>query len=120
MLQRAYTPKFKDWHAAGFGRELLPIIPIDAEIAGGSDVIDANRGKVPGIRKADGKWVGLGGKWSDELFPKAKTHLMPWEKMGAGVGSQCRTFTFSDIDVSHKETADTIVALAFEHMGETS
>lgn len=109
---------WQSWHARGFGLELVPVIPHDAKIAAGSSVQESMRGKTPGLRRDDGCWVGLGGSWSKDLFPKAKTHLQKWMKMGAHVGMQGRKIPGVDIDVNKEAVARAIQDLAFDILGE--
>src|ERR1700747_280001 len=106
----AYKPNWRKWWAAGFGKELLPIIPIDATLSPASKVTEANLGKVPGLRLDDGTWVGLVGKWAEKLFPTAR-RLQEWMKMGAGVGIQARKINCADVDANDRAVADAIVEI---------
>jgi len=111
-----YKPDWRKWHTAGFGGELLPIIPIDAKLMEGSKVSPENRGKVPGVLREDGTWAGLGGKWAETVFPRAPK-LQEWQGWGAGIGMQGRRFVAIDIDVNNEQTARAIQDLALEHIG---
>jgi Family of unknown function (DUF5906) len=107
---------FRRWFEAGFGADLLPIIPPDAKISEGSEVKDRHRGKTPGVRNSDGTWSGLGGKWADERTTSvadAKKYIL-W---GASVGLQGRNFPGLDIDVENEEFAERIESLALDHFG---
>lgn len=112
----AYKPNWRKWWAAGFGKELLPIIPIDATLSPASKVTEANLGKVPGLRLDDGTWVGLVGKWAEKLFPTAR-RLQEWMKMGAGVGIQARKINCADVDANDRAVADAIVEIVVSICG---
>jgi hypothetical protein len=105
----AYKPNWFKWWKAGFGSELMPIIPIDATLSPASKVSLANRGKVPGIRKPSG-WVGYTGRWAETLFPKAP-QLQEWERMGAGIGIQARKFNCADVDANDPAIVDALVEI---------
>jgi hypothetical protein len=108
-VQTAYKPNWHKWWKAGFGRELLPIIPIDAKLSPASKVKLENRGKVPGLLKPSG-WVGYTGKWYEVLFPKAPM-LKEWRDMGAGIGMQARKFNCADVDANDASIADALVQI---------
>jgi hypothetical protein len=69
-----------------------------------------NRGKTPGIRKENGDWVGLVGKWAEKLFPNAKK-LQEWMKMGAYIGTQARVFNCADVDANDASITDALVEI---------
>lgn len=84
---------WQTWFKA-FGADLLPVIPPDAE----SDTIAKHlRGKVPGIKKSDGKWCGLSGALVERFL--TKDEAMVAHRSGAGIGIQGRNFPGLDIDV---------------------
>ena len=99
---------FKDYAAAGFGEDLLPILPPDAEISPDSDAYDnlmAARGKVPGRLTKSG-WYGFGG-WSTHVATPAQ-HTQ-WTNWKCGAGLQGRDFPAVDIDVDRGDLADGIL-----------
>src|SRR5262245_20626451 len=114
-VQTAYKPNWYEWWKAGFGKELLPIIPIDAKLSPQSKVKPENRGKTPGITKPEG-WVGLCGKWAEKLFPTA-TRLKEWAEMGAGIGIQARKVNCADVDANDPSIADALVEIVVRRCG---
>jgi hypothetical protein len=78
---------WRRWHQAGFGTELLPIIPPNAKLAETSKIKPAMLGKVPGLRKNDGTWIGYTERWAENVWPKA-SRLKEWQSWGAGIGMQ--------------------------------
>src|SRR5262245_11935732 len=114
---RKYKANWQGWHGAGFGPHMRPIMPPDATIAEGSSVSPDNRGKLPGIRKADGTWTGYP-DWQ-KIKPKAKTHHMIWDTWEAGIGLVGDPLIAIDGDITDKAAAETVQTLAFENLGET-
>jgi hypothetical protein len=102
---------WKAWFDA-FGGELVSVIPHDAE----SDTIAKHlRGKCPGTRKADGKWVGTTGAMADRLMTLDEAKIA--HRTGAVIGMLGRNFPALDIDVEDGEIADEIEKLAFKILG---
>lgn len=98
---------FKEYADAGFGSEILPIIPPDAEICTASPAYASlvkGRGKIPGKRRHDG-WQGFG-KWTEHQAT-VDNHRV-WGTWGAGLGIQGRLFPAIDIDVDDNGVADAI------------
>jgi hypothetical protein len=110
------TP-FYGWWKRGFGPRLVGVIPHDAKLAPGTDVNDANRGKVPGRLREDG-WVGLGGKFIDRPAT-TQNEAKQWQKDGAQVGIFAQFFPGLDIDVNDEQVARDIQEIAFDIFGET-
>lgn len=108
--------RFEDYARAGFGDDLLPILPHDAVIhpdSPGRTGLEQKKGKVPG-RKFAGGWFGFK-DWTDYFanpgqFPR-------WAGWGAGVGMQGRRFPALDIDVDDGELADAIFKEATHTLG---
>jgi hypothetical protein len=97
MLQRWGWPRW--WRA--FGAELVPVIPPDAE----SDTIEKHlRGKVPGMKGANGKWHGLTGKLTD--FNMTEAIAQQCYEDGACIGLQGRKYPGIDLDTSDLKTLD--------------
>ncbi|HEV2081591.1 MAG TPA: DUF5906 domain-containing protein [Brevundimonas sp.] len=108
---------FKAYAAAGFLKDLLPILPHDAVIHPDSPAFSGllqNKGKVPGRKRAGG-WQGYGG-WTDA---QPDHHdIVVWAGWGAGVGMQGRRFPALDIDVDDAVLADAIHREASLLLGE--
>ena len=111
-----YSPDFKNWWERNFGPYLVGVIPHDAKLAPGTDVSEANRGKVPGNLREDG-WVGLGGKFIDRP-PTTQAEAKRWLRDGASVGVFAQYLPGLDIDVNVEKVARDIQDLAFEHLGD--
>lgn len=108
---------FADYAAAGFGADLLPILPHDARVNPNSPMFDslvANRGKVPGQKRRDG-WFGFG-DWTQRQA-NADDHRI-WAGWGAGVGMQGRRFPALDIDVDDEELANALQKAAASALGD--
>lgn len=107
---------FRGWHEAGFGAELLPIIPPGATLTPGTEVRAEHRGKTPGVLTQARTWSGLGGKWSQDLHATI-SDLKAWTQWGASVGLQARDFPGLDIDVEDAAAANEIQELAYAYLG---
>jgi len=112
----AYKPNWRKWHAAGFGRELMPIIPVGATLSPASNVKAELLGKVPGMRRDDG-WVGFGGKWAEKLFPRAPM-LQKWDRWGAGIGAQARKLNCADVDANDAAIVDALTGIVVHICGQ--
>jgi hypothetical protein len=107
---------FTKYAAAGFGSELLPILPPDARINPASPQAEnllESRGKTPGRLSRDG-WFGFGRWTSHQSSPQDH---QKWRTWGAGVGMQGRKFPALDIDVDLGGIADGIANEAFSSLG---
>jgi Family of unknown function (DUF5906) len=107
---------FRRWFRAGFGSELMPIIPPDATLSPKSSARPENRGKTPGVRNDNGMWVGLVGKWADKLKTTVR-HAKRWAGWGASVGLQCRIFNVADLDIEDEAMAQAIESIAIRIFG---
>lgn len=110
------TGSFDAYALAGFGTDLLPILPHDATISPQSPSFDElikNRGKVPG-EKRHGGWVGKA-NFTDSVAT-ADDHRR-WQAWGAGVGMLGRNFPALDIDIDDADLADIVHELAFSVLG---
>jgi len=93
--------KFDIYAKAGFGPDLIPILPHDAQMK--SEEMESRRGKVPGWLTESGEWVGYG-KWTG--CTATERDLKKWAGWpGAGVGLQARNFPAVDIDVDDADMA---------------
>lgn len=110
-------PSFADYAAAGFGADLLPILPHDAEVNPESPMFDSlvmNRGKVPGLKRRGG-WMGFG-EWTKKHADANDFHI--WSGWGAGIGMQGRRFPALDIDVDDEELAAALEKAATSALGD--
>jgi archaellum biogenesis ATPase FlaH len=110
---------FADFYALGYTR-LVPVIPHDAEISPTSSLFKRvgtgqdGRGKVPGVRGADGKWFSF--DWTkheaDEL------DCQRWQRMGAGVGVKMGGGLYLiDADTLDPVLAGLILTTVVKHFG---
>lgn len=107
---------FAEYASAGFGPDLLPIMPPDALIKPDSvrsNALEAKRGKIPG-RKRFGGWVGFHA-WT--AYTATPEDLPVWSRWGAGVGLQGRRFPAIDIDVDQTDLADAIEKEVLDFLG---
>jgi hypothetical protein len=107
---------FIQYAAAGFGPELLPILPPQASISPATKHYEdllKSRGKVPGKLGKDG-WFGFKDWTSYEASPQDHTKWGLWR---CGVGLQGRKFPAVDIDVDDGEVADAIEQCALLALG---
>ena len=107
---------FATYSAAGFTEDLLPIIPVGAQLRAGvgpGEGLAKNRGKAPG-QKRGRTWVGLP-EWTTLIAHAAL--LDDWHSSGAGVGMQGRRFPALDIDVDDKDLAQIVHDYADQRLG---
>lgn len=100
---------FAYWSRLGFGADLLPIVPPDAEIHPDSKVRPEHRGKVPGRRGAHGLWTGYADWRHGTAGPG---DWAAWDRMGASVGLRLGGWIAVDVDILDPEIASAVVALA--------
>jgi hypothetical protein len=109
--------RFTKYAEAGFLEQVMPIIPPKAELHKLSK-LDANHlGKIPGIRKPNGTWVGRYG-WTKEKT----THrsIRTWDKWeGAGACIRTGVVVGVDIDVTDEPLSLAIEAEALKILGPT-
>lgn len=108
---------FHDYARAGFGADLLPILPYDALINADSpsrESLEKHKGKVPGRKFARG-WMGFA-NWTQHRARPSDIGL--WTSWDASVGMQGRRFPALDIDVDDPELADAICREAISFLGE--
>jgi hypothetical protein len=95
-----------------FGGEMLPVIPPFTD----SDTIKEHlRGKVPGIRKANGKWIGLTGSLADRFMTEQEAKQAHAD--GAGGGMQARDCPAVDGDVDDPGLSRELIAYFEEILG---
>lgn len=79
------------------GYDLIPILPVGAEIDPVSKLPASAGGKIPGHRLDTGRWVGLT-KWADRTL--MRDEIEQAVKDGAGLGLRTQHFPCLDSDVS--------------------
>jgi Bifunctional DNA primase/polymerase, N-terminal len=105
------TYGWPQWFGA-FGGELVSVIPAHAD----SDTIAKPlRGKCPGTRKPDGKWVGTAGAMADRLMTLEEAKIA--HRTGAVIGMLGRVYPALDIDVEDDALASEIEKHAFATLG---
>jgi hypothetical protein len=67
----------------GFGPQMIPVSPPDAQLAPGSTIRFEDRGKAPARKTPGGDWVGY--PWQYGTCPDRKT-AETWDSWGANVG----------------------------------
>jgi hypothetical protein len=115
-----FTPMtFDSLWKMGF-RQLLPIIPPDAEISERSSLFKRvgtkqdGRGKTPGVRGSDGKWSSF--DWTQHKADERD--IARWAQMGAGVGIMTGQDALAiDADTLDKVLAGNILMTTVKHFG---
>lgn len=104
---------FESMAEAGF-RQLLPIIPHDAEISSYSKSLTADMlGKIPGRKVSDG-WVGL----ADWVHLRVRrSDLKQWTADGAGIGLRCEEVVALDLDVTDEDIVKALITQAYISLG---
>jgi hypothetical protein len=109
------TDKFNMFARAGFGPDLIPILPPEAPMPDDAGGIVSKRGKVPGWLRQDGLWVGYG-DWTSVVA--TEKDLRKWgEWPGAGVGLQARHWPAIDIDVDDEDMSRRIAGYVERNLG---
>jgi putative DNA primase/helicase len=107
--------RFTKYAEAGFLEQVMPIIPPKAELHKSSK-LDANHlGKIPGIRKPDGTWVGRH-DWTKETI----THrsIRTWDKWeDASIGIRTGKVVGVDIDVTDAALSEAIGEATLDILG---
>lgn len=97
-------------------RNLLPVVPPDAEIAPDSRLSTAARGKSPGVKGKDGLWRGA----NMHNIIADESDLARWFSWGAGVGVRGDdTLFFVDVDHMAEAEAKRLYKLARTHLGRS-
>ena len=100
-------------YTAGY-TDLVSVIPPRAELAPTTKVRPDSRGKAPGVRRRDGRWVGYPFLSSDPVTPK---DIREWTEWRANVGLQGRNFPGLDIDSEDPQLTQFIVQEATKFLG---
>lgn len=101
-------------YQAGF-KDLVSVIPPGATISKTSSLTDQALGKIPGVRKRDGTWVGY--DWLKAAQP-TEAEVAKWDKWGANIGLKGTHFPALDIDVDNPKLSLGIETLASRFFGD--
>lgn len=107
---------FRDHAAAGFGEDLLPVLPPDAVLDPRNPnraVLERSRGKIPGRKGANG-WVGMAA-WPDSRATPEDHNK--WSQWNCSVGLLGRNHPAIDIDINDEALAAAIQDLAIDVLG---
>lgn len=99
---------------AGY-RDLVSILPPDAEISSTSKLDPTTKGKAPAIRQADGKWKGFTA-WQSATT--TRDDVTRWIADGAGFGLRTRAYPAIDVDVFDPAIASAVEAVLVELFGD--
>jgi hypothetical protein len=106
---------FRKYADAGFQANVIPIIPLNADLDKSSKLSANDLGKIPGRRLSSGKWTGRKGWTKEAITPKK---VRTWDKwQGAGIGIRTGKVVGIDIDIKDKSLAEKIEALAVDLLG---
>lgn len=107
---------FSKYIGTAFEGELRPGIPPGAKLSSGSKIDPQKLGKVPGIRGAEGRWIGLPRAMQDVQPPP--NALKAWDLWGTeNVVLRGGNFIGVDIDTDSASLAENFRRLAEEHLG---
>jgi hypothetical protein len=94
---------FREYFEAGFGEQIIPIIPPCVDLSPMSTIKPGNLGKIPGRQNSSGSWGGY--DWVNQPAFSQKD-LAGFAKSGASLGLRCKNLWAVDIDIDgHKELA---------------
>jgi len=98
---------------AGYGAELISVIPPKATLSPNSKIAASTLGKTPGIRYANGTWGGY--KW--RTHPATLADVQQWVQDSANVGLRAGHFPGLDIDSMNENIVAKVKELAFNLLG---
>lgn len=98
---------------AGF-TPLVSVIPPNASLAPSSRIQPSQLGKTPGLRLANGTWVGY--KWLNN--ETTRVEVEQWERDGANVGILAADFPGVDIDSLDPTIASQVAMIARRTLGD--
>lgn len=116
------TNHFAEFHALGYGPRLIPIVPPGADVSPQSTLYkrmqgDASkdaRGKVPGVRGADGLWRSF--PWQNHVT--TPEDIEAWHAMRAGAGVRTGYgLALIDADTADSGLAKIILQCFEKHFG---
>lgn len=94
--------------------DLVAVIPPGAELAPNTRIKPKSRGKVPGLRRLDGKWYGY--NFSEADVPTLRT-IREWSAWRANTGLWAKTYPGLDIDIDNEERANEVANAALRTLG---
>lgn len=98
---------------AGF-HDLVAVIPPGAELAPNTSVKPKSRGKVPGLRRLDGRWFGY--NFTEAEAPSLRD-ARTWDSWRANVGLWALRYPGLDIDIDDEQRAAEITEAAILALG---
>ena len=104
-----------DLYDAGF-KQLVCVVPPDAELSPTTSIKPAMRGKCPGVRKRDGKWIGY--DFLHAEYPSQKEVGLWQDEDGANIGILAENFPGLDIDCEDYNLVRFIMQEAREVLGD--
>lgn len=99
-------------YAAGF-LDLIPVVPPNAQLAPASKLEPSSRGKSPGVKLANGLWVGTAWRTIETTSDVVRT----WIGWGANIGLRSGFYPGVDIDCSDEKLAVMIEQAALSQLG---
>jgi hypothetical protein len=108
---------FRRLAKAGFMPDLIPLLPIGANMSPDSKVKPDQTGKVPGAWKENGDWIGFP-DWTHHIA--TPMHVRAWDSWipeGAGVGIVGRRVGLIDLDCMDEHLAEALDQLAGSMLG---
>ena len=107
---------FSQFFDAGFGGEVIPIVPPGARLSPKSGLSESDLGKIPGAYWSRHRaWTGLR-DWAGAKFTALSAEA--WDAWPEpNVGLRAARFPGIDVDVADEALVAAIVALAFETIG---
>ena len=100
-------------YTAGY-RDLVSVVPPKGALAPTTGLKAESRGKVPGKRRLDGKWVGY--PWLQQEAA-TESDVATWERWGANIGLRGDSFPGVDLDIDHPQLAQVVQKVAQEVLG---
>jgi len=94
-------------------KELVSVTPPDSKISSMSSIRDEDRGKAPGIPKANGMWTGY--SWHNH--DPSSSDIEHWLSFNANIGLRSGRFPGIDIDVLDESLAKEIEDIAVYKLG---
>lgn len=105
--------KFKALYEAGF-KDLVSVIPPNAELSAMSKIQADQAGKAPGRQNAQGTWGGYG--WQD--YTPTPNDVERWDRSHANIGLKASNYPAVDIDVVNEGLARVIGDMAVKALGK--
>lgn len=95
-------------------RELVSVIPPGADLAPNTSVKPKSRGKVPGLRRLDGRWYGY--NFAETEVPDLRK-TREWDAWRANVGLWALQYPGLDIDIDDEQRAAEVTEAALRALG---